>query len=251
MKSILGLIACVCFCLTCHAQVAEGAKLSGAVPVGDRQFALPPGEWHVVTVSDGFVTTGVDRKGANRTVHLVQIDGDKHLIAMVQVVATLSSIAGNSSWSNEPCKRTDTLHRDTLDGNFKFPACLLINHVTNFWQGEIPTNPVGAKMWTWLHDNKIDVPYTAIVAEYSKYFAGDFAVVRVFLSPDAAGIEPAPRVSWNASPWNPKVIKESPQRQAYVDAVKVWSTVMVASSRESFMGSKTAATPLPALPGVK
>jgi hypothetical protein len=251
MKSIIGLIACVSFCLTCNAQVSEGAKMSGSVPVGDRQFALPPGEWQVVAVSDGFVTTGVDRTGANRTVYLVQVDGGKHLIAIMQVVASLSSIAGNSSWTSEPCKRGDTLHRDTLDGNFKYPACLLINHLTNFWQGEVPGNPVQAKIWTWLRDNKIDVPYTAIMAEYSKYFAGDFAVVRVWLSPDAAGIEPAPRVSWSASPWHPKLIKDNTQRQAYVDSVKVWANAMVVSSRNSFMGSKTAVAPLPALPGVK
>jgi hypothetical protein len=250
-KTLLALSALILLQMPLHAQLAAGTVVSGSATIGAREFALPPGTWKVVATSDQSTTIGgVDRNGSSRSIYLVQTDQNNRFVAAMTIHTTLASVAGITGWTSEPCKRTDTLYRDKLDGNIHYPACLLINHYTNFWQGGIPTDAFGAQIWTWFHDNKVELPYTTIMSEYTKYFAGDYVVARAWLNPDVAGISPAPRVSWNASPWHPALIKNDPTRLAYIESVKSWSNALVASSRESLMTGKSAA-PLPPLPALE
>jgi hypothetical protein len=250
-KTLCAFVVALFFHVTLQAQVAERAVVSGTLAIGSKQFALPPGEWTVVAASQRPNTIGgVDKAGAVRFVYLVQLDPSNRLIAAMSINASVASTTGIDGWNDEPCKRTDTLYRDTLDGNFKYPACLLINHQTNFWQGGVPADAFGAKIWNWYRDNKVDLPSTVIVTAYSKYFAGDYVIERAWLNPDVAGIAPAPPASWNSSLWHPALIKNEPERLAYIEAVKTWSQTLVTSSRASLMKGKTAG-PLPALPGLE
>lgn len=247
-------IAALGFVMTCQAQVpSQGAKFTAVLPIAGKEYSLPPGEWQVLATRDGFSTMGgVDRKGATYRVYLVQVDAERRLVGALQYNTSLTSAAGIPYWNEDPCRRTDTIYRDTLDGNTKFPACFMINHtMNNFWRGGVPSDPYWGKIWTWLHENKIEVPYTAIRSDYSKFFSGDFLVATAWFNPDLAGVRPDRHVSWSESPWHPKLIENDPERVAYIESVKTWGKTFVASARDSFMGSKRASIRLPELPGLK
>lgn len=234
------------------AQVPEGAVVKGALPIGSRSFALPPGDWTVVAVNEAPVTMdGIDKRGTFSRVYLVQVDAGRHFVAAMLYQATTSSLGGVDSWTAEPCKRTDTLYRDTLDGNFKFPACLLVNHVTNFRDPKSQRSAFELKISSWFDERKIELPYSVISNEYTKYGPGDFVAARIWLNPEAAGMGPTDRGTWKNSPWHPRLIAKDPERVAYIEKVKAWDAVFVASVRESFMGSRTASIALPPLPQEK
>jgi hypothetical protein len=252
-KVLLGLCCLWLFATSAaEAQVPEGTVIKGALQIGSRSFALPPGDWTVVAVSEAPVTMdGVDKRGTFSRVYVAQIDPSSHFVAAILYQATTSSVGGVNSWTAEPCKRTDTLYRDTLDGSFKFPACLLINHVTNFWDPQAQRSGFDLKIYSWFEERKIELPYSVIDSGYTKYGPGDFVTARIWLNPDVAGIEPPAKGTWQNSPWHPRLLAKDPQRVAYLERVKTWDSVFVASVRESFMGSRTASIALPPLPGAK
>jgi hypothetical protein len=252
-KVLLGLCCLWSVAMTpAEAQIPEGTVIKGALQIGSRSFALPPGDWTVVAVSEGPVTMdGVDKRGTFSRVHVVQLDPGNHFVAAILYQTTTSSIGGVDSWTAEPCKRTDTLFRDTLDGNFKFPACLLVNHVTNFSNSQSWRSASDAKVYAWLSNRKVELPYAVVSSQYTKYGPGDFVSALVWLNPEVAGLDPTPRSSWRDSPWQRDLLGKDPQRVAYIDKVKAWDSVFVASVRESFMGSRTASVALPPLPGTK
>ena len=163
-----------------HAQVqpAEGTVLTGSVQIGSRQFALPPGEWTVMAVDEKPVTAaGIDKIGKYGLVYVVQTDGGNRFVAAMLYQSTFSSVGGVPSWTSEPCKRTDTLYRDTLDGNFNFPACLMVNHITNFWDPASKGSAFDAKIMAWYQDRKVQLPYTAVSSDYDEVKARDAVFV--------------------------------------------------------------------------
>lgn len=254
MKKILLGLCCLWLFATSavEAQVPEGTVIRGSLQIGSRSFALPPGDWTVLASDEAPLTVdGVSRRGTYRRVYVAQIDASNHFVAAILYRATTSSLAGLYNWAAEPCKRTDTLYRDPLDGNVRFPACLLVNHTTNFMNGQTQRNEFDLKIFTWFENRKIELPYTVIDSGYAKYTSGDFATARVWMNPDVTGIDPGPRGSWQNSPWHPRLIAKDPQRVAYIEQVKAWDSVLVASVKESLMGSQTASIALPPLPGSK
>lgn len=253
-KVLLGLCCLWLFATTsaAQAQVPEGTVIKGALQIGSRSFALPPGDWTVLASDDPALTIdGVAKRGTYRRVYVAQIDPGNRFVAAILYRATTTSVGELNSWNAEPCKRTDTLYRDTLDGNFRFPACLMINHSTNFWHSQAQRSEFDSKILTWFESRKIELPYSVIDSGFAKYGSGDFVTAHIWMNPDVAGIDPGPRGTWQNSPWHPRLIAKDPQRVAYIEKVKAWDAVFVASLRDSFMGSKTAAIALPPLPGAK
>src|SRR4051812_4852898 len=58
-RSILASIAALGLAMTCQAQVpSQGAKFTSVLPIGGKEYSLPPGEWQVLATADGFSTTG-------------------------------------------------------------------------------------------------------------------------------------------------------------------------------------------------
>ena len=101
---------------------------------------------------------GIDKIGKYSLVYVVQTDAGNRFVAAMLYQSTFSSVGGVPSWTSEPCKRTDTLYRDTLDGNFNFPACLMVNHVTNFWDPASKRSAFDAKIMTWYQDRNVQLP---------------------------------------------------------------------------------------------
>lgn len=227
-----------------------GDEVSGSLTLGKRTFALPPGKWIVVAenVAVTKMEQGQGAGGAIKSQYVAQLDAANALVSAISFRTTVASTAV-SSWSDSTCERKDTLFRDTLDGNFKFPACHLINHVTGFFN-TAPSNEYDKRIWSWYKDKKVNLPETAIVSAYVKYFAGDFVRISVVNNPDLAGIKPDGKKVWSESAWHPLLISSSTERSNYIAAVKKWNESLIMNGRATLYDGKPIATTLPALPAL-
>jgi hypothetical protein len=250
MRFFLVVTALVMLVLDASAQAVptEGSSVSGTVSVGRSTFALPPGEWKVVATGSGSVGTDVgtgSSQGAqNAVVFLVQLSNGTFAGSM-QLRAPLSSTQ-SSAWSDSLCDRKDTLFRDTLSGNVKFPECLLINHLTAIWT-VVPKGDFDRKIYDWLKANNVKLPKTALLAAYVKYAGGDYVLSRFVVNPELLGQDPAVNMTWAENEWHPLVIKNDPKRMAFVENFKKWSMVMVDNSRSTLANRKPLNAPLPSL----
>jgi hypothetical protein len=238
------------YCTYATADVEQGAKVSGQLTLGKRSFALPPGDWIVVSSADAKVSFNNGASGSDtKRQYLVQVD-DKNTLKAAMLLNTTLSSTGRIAWSDTTCDRKDTVYRDTLDGRIDLPACLLINHVTNFWGGSMPTNDFDKTIWNWYRENKVALPYNVISANYVKYFAGDFVRSIVWLNPEISGLVDKDKKAWADSPWHINYIKSDIQRTAYVEQIKTWSQAMAKNSKATLMDTKPIDPSLPILPGL-
>lgn len=242
------LLACA---LTAFADAEIGETVESPLVLGKRSIALPPGKWVVVNSTEARAgTDGIAIGAANKGQYLVQLDAQNRLVAAANIRTSLFSSAsgGSGGWNDATCNRNDTVFKDTLDGNFKYPTCLLVNHSTNFWTGGVPSNEYDKVIWTWYRDKKVVMPKTAIATVYVKYFSGDYVQVRYWFNPELAGIAPDTTAEWSKSPWHVDLIKSSPDHSRYIDAVKQWNQTLVSANRASLYEGKPSVSSLPALP---
>lgn len=236
-------------CTYALADVEQGAKVSGQLTLGKRSFALPPGDWLVISSEDSKVSFASGASGSDtKRQYLVQVDATNAFKAAMLLTTTLASTS-NISWSDATCDRKDTVFRDTLDGRINLPACLLINHVVNFWGGSMPNNEFDKTIWNWYRDNKVALPYNTISTHYVKYFAGDFVRSIVWINPEISGLVDKDKKSWADSLWHVNYVKSDTQRAAYIEQVKTWSQAMIKNNKASLMDSKPLDPSLPSLPG--
>ncbi|MGH8804508.1 MAG: hypothetical protein ACREXN_07175 [Polaromonas sp.] len=249
MRSLIATVTLLS-AIPAQADADIGSVVEGQLVLGKRTFALPPGRWVVVNSSE--TTTSLDngtRGAISKAQYLVLTDADNKLIAAASIRSTLAS-THVATWNDATCDRKDTLFRDALDGNFSFPACLLVNHITSFWNAGVPSNEYDKKIWSWYQEKKIALPKTAIASYYLKYYAGDFVQVRYWLNPEVVGIPADTATAWNQSQWHPDLIKSSPDRVRYIDAVKSWSNTLVSANRASLYDGRPNVPSLPALPSL-
>jgi hypothetical protein len=225
-----------------------GEDVSGQITVGKAIFALPPGKWHVVAERiDRTNLTGGGIGGEVKQNYLVQRDAENRFLAALFIRATISSTVV-SSWSDATCNRKDTLHRDTLRGNFNFPECLLINHLTNFWGGDIPSNEFDKKIWHWFKEKNVKLPFNVLSAIYTNHFAGDQVRYSIQVNTEINGLVDIDKKTWGTSPWHVELIKNDPKRLAYFEEFKKWTDAVVKNGRGSLRDTKPLDSELPALP---
>lgn len=220
---------------------------TGTVSVGRSTFALPPGQWQVVSTRDGRTTVdGLQNGGVPiGTVYVMQQDSAGVYIASIYFTAPLQT-ARVSGWNDTLCDRKDTLFRDTFSGSFSFPECLLVNHGVRFWV-DTPTNDYDRKTWDWYRKNKVTLPNSTLRASYRKYQGGDYVSVTFDVNPEYFGQAPALGTVWASSEWHPLVVKSDPARQAFVDSFKKLAYVMAASAKSTLTDRKPKSGSLPSL----
>jgi hypothetical protein len=232
------------------ADAKVGDEITGQLQLGKRNFALPPGKWLVVASRDSQSTLDSGSNGANnKTQYLVQRDADGRFVAATNISASLHSM-NVASWNDATCDRKDTLYRDTLDGNFKYPACNLINHITDFWAGDVPKAEFDKQIWLWYRDQKLKMPHTVISTTYVKYFAGDFVRSSFWFNPEISGLVDAEKKPWGQSPWHPDLIKSDVNRTRYIEQIKIWNASMIKNARATLMDLQPVDRDLPALPSI-
>jgi hypothetical protein len=144
MKKLIFLVATWIVMPFANAQLLHVAALplvENQVQVGKMTINLPSGQWRVLQGSESRTNVtggGPSQGGGVERKYLVRLNEKNQLEAAMFLGATKHSTIV-SSWNDAVCQRKDTLWLQELDGNFNFPACLLINHAVPFWT-EVPTN---------------------------------------------------------------------------------------------------------------
>lgn len=225
---------------------AEGSTIKGSLVIGRSTFALPPGEWQVVSVSSGNVTAEGSRAGMSdtATVFVVQLAADGTFIASIRTNVPLSTSSA-SNWLDATCDRKDTLYRNDFNVNPNVPECLLINHAVRFWVA-LPKAEADQRAWDWFQKNSVKRPNAVLSATYRKYFSGDYVSLYVAVNPEYFGQNRSIDTGWAKSEWHPLVIKNDPKRLAFVENFKKWSYVMAENAKATLMDRKPKSPSLPA-----
>jgi hypothetical protein len=249
MKRIKEKIVLVfCFAaVNVFAQIEHVKKLAAVenqTQVGKMSVALPSGEWRILNANEGRtqINSGQSQGGQIERKYLVRVNEKNQLVAAMFLAGTKYS-SSVSSWSDAACQRKDTLFIQDLDGNFNFPACLLINHITGFWTN-VPTDESDRFIFDWYRANKIELPKTAILLTYRKYFSGDYVVVNYFLNPELLGFSPDAGTTWSNSVWHPALIKDDPKKVKFIESLKIYGRTVAPIHRESLMKGRPSAEKL-------
>jgi len=231
---------------------SEGSSIAGTLRIGRSTFALPPGEWKVVSSGSGSVTYTDKVGGAGAetaSVYLMQVDADSTFVASMLHRVPLAS-SQTSSWTDSLCDRKDTLYRDAFSQNIRFPECLLINHIVRFWV-TAPNSEFDKKIWNWIRDNGVRLPTTVLNCSYRNYFSGDYVFVSVSVNPEKFGQAPSTNAAWSASEWHPSAIKSDQARAAFVDGYRKWCYVMAENAKATLLDRKPKSVALPSLVELK
>ncbi len=253
MKKLICFLTTLFALTMTYAQIVHATSLAlveNQVQVGKMMINLPAGQWRVLNSSDA--RTAIDNGSQGGQVerkYLIQLNEKNQFFAAIFLSATKYS-TNVDRWNDSVCERKDTLWIQPLDGNFKFPACLLIGHVFGFWTS-VPNNDFDRVMFDWYKQHKVELPKTALLSSYRKYFSGDFIVASYFINPELVGFAPDSGTTWGSSQWHAGVIKEDAAKVKYVEALKTWSQAIEPSHRNSLMKGTPIGGQLSALPNSK
>jgi hypothetical protein len=266
MNALNSLARMLCIALFCGSVAAQeparpasgGAKVSGSLQLGRVAFALPPGDWQVVPLEDMAITkadyscrceiSGAFVHWPLQQAFAIQLDPTgKQLKAAIYFKASQKSIPTLKVWFTTACEaRAPALHRDGVDGNFNYPACLSIEAVESPSTGQ--QAELEAALWTWMKANGVESPHVLLAAKYFKYGTGELVWVLQYVNPDLHGIKPATQRS--PGEWTPDAVKADPQKSDYLARLKSWSLGMAEESRRSLRERKPKEASLPAIPSM-
>ena len=234
MRYVLGCLICVTYPGMLVAQQSHVQALPSAVnplQVGKMAVALPPGDWRVLNQREARVNMTSGPGSSTETKYLIRVNEKNQWVGAISVAATKHS-GVVTDWTDSVCNRTDMLWIKQTDGNFKFPACLFINHSHPVWTN-VPNNEFDKTIFDWYRVNKIELPKTALAVGYRKYFSGDYVTVRFDINPELVGFSPDTGNSRASSQWHPDLIKEDAGKVRYVDALQKWAETMEIPYRNS------------------
>ncbi len=214
----------------------------GKVQIGAREFPLPPGVW-ILTAKHKYrmVSKNSNVEGADVwTGYFVNLK-DKQFRAAMELSASVASTS-TRRWSHEPCKRNDTVFKDTFNSHIDFPECLLVTHNIKMFEHN-------SQSWwyptaLWFEEQEIGLPTTTLAAMYDKYQFGDCVIVRFWVNPELFGMLPSKNVTqWPKNDWHKDRLDKDPARSAYMQQFIAWSQFMSEAYRASLNKKPTIALP--------
>lgn len=263
MIAFNSLVRVLCIALWCTMVAAQqpapagGAKVSGSLQLGRVAFALPPGEWQVLPLEDFTIgkddyscrceISGAFVKWPVQQAFAIQLDpAGTQLKAAIYFRASQSTIPLVRVWFTNACEaRPAALHRDGLDGNFNYPACLFIEAVESPSTGSQAA--LETALWNWMKANGVETPHVLLTAKYFKYGTGEHVWALHYVNPDHHGMKAA--VQRVPGEWSPEAVKADPRKSDYLARLKAWSYKMTEESRRSLLHRKPEAS-LPTIPSM-
>jgi hypothetical protein len=232
-------------------------KASGVLQVGRVAFALPAGEWQVLALPDTEIRKTDYSCRCERTQTLGDHSPVKHAFAVQtdpvtrQLKAAMYFRASQATipvlrvWFTTACEaRSSPLHRDGMDGNFNFPACLTIEAVEAPSAG--PQQEIETWLWDWMKANGVEIPRVLLAAKYLKYGTGEHVWALGCVNPDVPGIDPSAQS--DSGGWSLDAVKADPQKAEYLTRFKAWSYQMAQASRRSLLDRRPKEAGLPPIP---
>lgn len=225
-----------------------GTKVSGSFVLVNRLIPLPEGEFSLVAagVHDSKLVYG-DFAGQQNKLADVALGqmADGKLRAAVVATALLAQGRARQEWTDEPCKRADTLFkRDSvpfMKRNYS-QNCLMVNHVVNTL-GPKATG-MYAQAAAWIKDQGGETPIpTVIQVSITRIEVADYLAVHYAFNPDAYGCAPASS-SWTTSEWHKSRVGRDPERNRFVSGVIDFGKAMQVVVNEAFEGRRDVAQKL-------
>ncbi|MBC3813187.1 hypothetical protein [Undibacterium aquatile] len=225
------------------ALVNQGDRVEdGKVQIGAREFPLPPGVWILTAKYKHRIhLRGTTNEGADVwTGYFVNLK-NKQFRAAMELSASVSSTP-TTRWMPEPCKRDDTVFKDSFNSRIDFPECLLITH--NIKMFERSSQSWWHPTSIWFEEQEISLPTTTLATMYDKYQFGDCVLVRFWFNPELAGMPPSKNVTqWSKNDWHKNRLEKDPARSEYMQQFIAWSQSIPDAYRASLNKKATIALP--------
>jgi len=213
--------------------VALNDSVTGAVKVGRRVIALPPGEWQLIRKADG--RGGSDVYAPEMmSMNFQQVDG-KRITKLLTVNASKHS--SNRNWFAEPCKvRGDSFWLDDRQFSINSQFCLRVGFTSNFVDGA-----TGAAYQAWARDIKgrgiaysPEMPWVSVV----RYTRSDYLFMSLAFDPATAGIGPSKEAARHLNDWLPDTVKAHPQQLSFYESLVAWAPTFAAAVQRAFDGDE-------------
>ncbi|MEA3195150.1 MAG: hypothetical protein QOD26_3483 [Betaproteobacteria bacterium] len=218
-----------------------GSVVSGSFVLVNKVVPLPEGEFTLVATQvreEKFVSGDYARQGHKLVdVALGQIV-DQRLRVAVGATALLAWGGGRREWTDEPCKRDDTLFRlnqtPFMKRNYE-QNCLMVNYLVNSF-GQSATG-IYQKFAGWLKDGGGATPIATVMeTTITRIAVGDYLAVRYLINPEAYGCDGAPSASWTTSDWHKSRIAKDPEKSRFANGVFEFGKATQVRINEAFEG---------------
>jgi hypothetical protein len=205
-----------------------GSMVERQLSFGEGQahmmIPLPKGEWRVIRADEGEtrMLNPINQHMAQKRLDIFLAQRAGSRLAMTMRIEGPKNTRPNSityTQLDDPCKRTDTLHRNAYDSGGSVVNCLLVNHLTGYMRA-----PTGfyADFRDWLEKEKIETPKTVLAATFTQNLPSRFLIVTITVNPALRGLD-SDEGNWTASPFNRRRIGADAARTAYVKEFVAWS----------------------------
>jgi hypothetical protein len=155
----------------------------------------------------------------------------------VFVSATANIGKTTTAWSDEPCKRSDTLFRLDREKSFNMRGdCVMVNHLTGYF-----SNPSGvwSDVYGQLRSRGVIFPVpapTVIAAAITRFEQREYLAVTYTVNPEVAGFGPDSGKNWTTSNWHVTRVAEDAAKVNYVKNITDWVVSLNRLVEDGFHG---------------
>ncbi len=199
-----------------------GTIVSGSFSLQGKIVPVPEGNYIYIGSAERDATyqSGDWLRPRTRLVSVMLVQaGEKIVRSVVTATTVLKFSTQPTLWTDEPCKRTDTLFRLDKARRSTEYNCLLVNHVVQVMAKPTGIYELGA---AWLRDRGVALPVPVTVNATVTRSWHDYLVVTYAFNPAAFGGEAPSASTWALSAWHKKVIARDSEKMRFVDAITTW-----------------------------
>jgi hypothetical protein len=184
---------------------------------GTKVIPLPPGVWTVVYSAR---SRGGSTGNGNHYIDIALIENVSGVMRKSLTVRINDDADTHKTFTDEPCKRTNALHKNDYGTRLWEQRCLLVSHVTNFVGTD---NKISSAFRSYLMNNNLNIPKTVFGMSYTQFDRyGSFMQIRFRFNPAAYGFMDT-NTEYNFSPWHKDVIQSDQARAQFASRVVSYS----------------------------
>jgi hypothetical protein len=216
------------------AQHSVGSTVQGQVTIqtsseGTKVIPIPPGNWQVA-YRNRFRAANNSNGNANHFVETVLLEINNLTLKKVLYIR-VNDDSLLKKYSDEPCKRDNTIHRNDYGTRLWTQRCLLVAHVTSYFNTD--SKSVSATR-ALLLNNKVSFSNTVFGMAYTQFDTyGNFLTVSLRFNPEAYGFSDTSS-EYNFSAWHRDLIQKDPARAQFASRVINYSEAYATALQSAF-----------------
>ncbi len=217
------------------AQHSIGATVQNQISIqtsreGTKVIPIPPGNWQVA-YSNRYRAPNNSAGNANHHVETVLIEIDNKVLRKLLYVRVNDDTDLIKRYTEEPCKRDNTIHRNDFGTRLWTQRCLLVTHVPDYLSED--SKAISATR-ALLINNKVSFPNTVFGMAYTQFDTyGNYLTVSLRFNPEAYGFTDTSS-SYNFSPWHKDLIQKDQARAQFASRVINYSEAYATALQSAF-----------------